>query len=86
MIEKNFWRYINGYLERIFDPQELQAKQNLGNAITVSTFPTVLREFSGAFSAAAPQAKTFSEAMEAREHKAYKAKRLRSVSPTHAGI
>ena len=61
--------HLRGYLDRIFDPEELQAKQNLGNAITVSTFGTVLREFSGAFSDAAPQAKTFSEAMEVRHHK-----------------
>jgi len=65
VIEKPFWRFIDGYLEKIFAPAELQAKQNLGNAITVSTFGTVVREFSGAFSDAAPQAKTFSEAMEA---------------------
>ncbi|CAK9012302.1 unnamed protein product [Durusdinium trenchii] len=65
VIEKQFWRYIDGYLDKIFDPAQLQAKQNLGNAITVSTFGTVLREFSSAFSDAAPQAQTFSEAMEA---------------------
>ena len=65
VIEKPFWRFIDSYLEKVFAPAELQAKQNLGNAITVSTFGTVLREFSAAFSDAAPQAKTFSEAMEA---------------------
>jgi len=65
VIEKEFWRFIDGYMERIFSPAQLQAKENLGNFITVDSFGTVLREFIAAFSDAAPQAKTFSEAMEA---------------------
>jgi len=65
VIEKEFWRFIDGYMEKIFSSGQLQAKENLGNFITVDTFGTVLREFIGAFSDAAPQAKTFSEAMEA---------------------
>ncbi|CAJ1375088.1 unnamed protein product [Effrenium voratum] len=65
VIEKSFWRFIDGYLEKIFDPAELRAKAILGSAVTSSTFGTLMREFTAAFSEAAPQAKTFSEAMEA---------------------
>eukprot|EP00913_Durusdinium_trenchii_P035022 g32762.t1 len=92
VIEKQFWRYIDGYLDKIFDPAQLQAKQNLGNAITVSTFGTVLREFSSAFSDAAPQAQTFSEAMEAstgllaRDVAIKKAKKILADSWTQPGV
>lgn len=65
VMEANFWVYINGYLEKVFSPSELRAKTHLGNPVTVNTFGTVLREFIGAFGNAAPQAKSFSEAMEA---------------------
>jgi len=65
VIEPDFWKYVDGYMARIFSPSELKAKTNLGQPITVETFGTVLREFIAAFGNAAPQAKTFSEAMEA---------------------
>eukprot|EP00931_Biecheleriopsis_adriatica_P104445 TRINITY_DN79118_c0_g1_i1.p1 TRINITY_DN79118_c0_g1~~TRINITY_DN79118_c0_g1_i1.p1 ORF type:complete len:691 (+),score=172.21 TRINITY_DN79118_c0_g1_i1:94-2166(+) len=65
VMEKDFWFYIDSYMEKIFSPEELKAKANLGQTITVDQFGALLREFIAAFSDAAPQAQSFSQAMEA---------------------
>mmetsp|Transcript_38403 Transcript_38403/g.61923 ORF Transcript_38403/g.61923 Transcript_38403/m.61923 type:complete len:677 (-) Transcript_38403:51-2081(-) len=65
VVEAEFWPYMDAYMERIFSPSELRAKTNLGIPITVDSFGTVLREYIAAFGNAAPQAQSFSEAMEA---------------------
>jgi len=64
VVEPIFWRFLNGYMEKIFSPAELNVKTTLGTPITVDTFSNVLREFISAFQDAAPQAQTFAEAME----------------------
>lgn len=65
VVEPSFWRFIDSYMDKVFGPKELKAKTTLGTEITVDTFATVLREFTASFKNAAPQAKSFAEAMEA---------------------
>jgi len=64
VVEPAFWRFLSAYVEKVFSPEELRAKTNLGTPVTVDTFGTLVREFIYAFRDAAPQAKTFAEAME----------------------
>jgi len=64
VIEPQFWRFLDSYMEKIFSPAGLQAKTNLGAEISVDAFSQVLQEFIYAFRDAAPQAKTFGQAMQ----------------------
>jgi len=64
VIEPEFWRFINGYFQKIFSPTELRAKTSLGTPLTVDSLAPVIREFTSAFKNAAPQAQSFAQAME----------------------
>lgn len=64
VIDPAFWTFIDAYLTKIFSPSELLAKQNLGTPITTTSFTAVIRNFIAAFASAAPQARTFAQAME----------------------
>lgn len=64
VIEPQFWRFMDKYLDKIFGEKELCAKTTMGTPVTVDTFAQVLQEFITAFRDAAPKAQTFAEAME----------------------
>jgi len=64
VVEAEFWRFLNTYMTKIFSAEQLRANTTLGEPVTVDTFCSVLVEFTRAFRDAAPQAKTFAQAME----------------------
>eukprot|EP00929_Paragymnodinium_shiwhaense_P123274 TRINITY_DN9692_c0_g1_i2.p1 TRINITY_DN9692_c0_g1~~TRINITY_DN9692_c0_g1_i2.p1 ORF type:complete len:796 (-),score=224.19 TRINITY_DN9692_c0_g1_i2:151-2538(-) len=72
VIDQGFWQFLDAYMQRVFSPEKLKAKTTLGTALTVDTFGSVVREFCASFGTAAPQAKTFAEAMEASSSMAAK--------------
>jgi len=64
VVEPEFWRFLDTYMAKIFSVEQLRVNTTLGEPVTVDSFCSVLREFARAFRDAAPQAKTFAQAME----------------------
>lgn len=64
VVDAEFWRFLNSYMTKIFSAEQLKVNCSLGEPVTVKSFCSVLREFTRAFRDAAPQAKTFAQAME----------------------
>jgi len=64
VVEPEFWRFLDTYMTKIFSAEHLRANTTLGEPVTVDSFCSVMREFARAFKDAAPQAKTFAQAME----------------------
>mmetsp|Transcript_38969 Transcript_38969/g.77374 ORF Transcript_38969/g.77374 Transcript_38969/m.77374 type:complete len:659 (+) Transcript_38969:84-2060(+) len=64
VVDAEFWRFLNTYMTKIFSPEQLKANTTVGEPLTVDSFCAVLTEFTRAFQDAAPQAKTFAQAME----------------------